>query len=234
MKIKHLLKSQNFLDIFGKYNLISAFFCIIIFSIISGQVISGKINELDEFLLGKLNGIFPSWFIYIAKVLYFLGEAEVAVFIVLFSLGILAWKKCWSEAQVVAVSSLTVLLLIDQVLKPLFDRDRPLDRLVDNIYGRSYPSGHASGNLLLYLLLAYILAFYFPKLKVYLYSIPIFLLILMGISSAYLRVHWVSDILAAYCVGYFLFVISQGFLKLLDKKYLKNPHSKAKTEKSHN
>jgi undecaprenyl-diphosphatase len=187
--------------------------------IISWQVISGNLQAFDEYLLQELDSVLPSWFIYIAKVFYFLGEAEVAVFIVLFSLGILVWKKCWAEAQVVAVSSLSVLLLIDQVLKPFFDRDRPLERLVENIYGRSYPSGHASGNLLLYFLLAYILSFYFPKFKVYFYLIAIFFLVLMGICSAYLRVHWVSDILAAYCVGYILFVIFAGFLRILAKKY---------------
>jgi undecaprenyl-diphosphatase len=223
MKIKHLLQPRNFLDIFGKYNLLSAVFCGIFLVIISWQVINGNISALDEDLLQTLNNIFPSWFVYIAKVFYFLGEAEVAVFIVLFSLGILVWKKCLPEAQVIALSSLSVLLLIDQVLKPFFDRDRPLERLVENIYGRSYPSGHASGNLLLYFLLAYILSFYFPKLKIYFYLIAVFFLVLMGICSAYLRVHWVSDILAAYCVGYILFVISVGFLKVLAKKYrLKN------------
>jgi undecaprenyl-diphosphatase len=219
MKIKHLFKPRNFIEIFGKYNLLSAIFCLFFFVIISWQVINGKINAFDESLLQILSNIFPAWFVYIAKVFYFLGEAEVAVFIVLFSLAILVWKKCLPEAQVVAVSSLSVLLLIDKILKPLFDRDRPLERLVENIDGRSYPSGHASGNLLLYFLLAYILSFYFPKFKVYFYVIAVFFLVLMGISSAYLRVHWFSDIVAAYCIGYILFTIAVGFLRILDKKY---------------
>jgi undecaprenyl-diphosphatase len=35
----------------------------------------------------------------------------------------------------------------------------------------------------------------------------------MGISSAYLRVHWVSDILASYCLGYIMFSLAITLLK---------------------
>lgn len=219
MKFKALLQFENFIKIVGKFNLLLSVFCLLSFAIISGLVVSGKINKLDEILLERLPEVLPLWFIYLSKGIYFLGEAEVAVFIVLFILGVLCWKKLWYEAQILAASSLGILLLIDKVLKPLFDRARPLGRLVDNIHGRSYPSGHASGNLLLYFFIAYILSSYFPKFKVYFYLIAIVLLILMGICSAYLRVHWVTDILGAYCVGYILFAISVGLLSLVDKKY---------------
>lgn len=219
MKLKALLKTKNLVKTFGKLNLSISVFCLLFFIIMSGLIISRKVDNFDEFILTQLSKIFPVWFVYISKGIYFLGEAEVAVFIVLFSLIILCYKKLWYEAQILAVSSLGILLLIDKVLKPLFNRDRPLERLVENINGKSYPSGHASGNLFLYLFLAYILSAYYPKFKVYFYLFAIFLLALMGISSAYLRVHWVTDILGAYCVGYIFFSIAIVWLKLFDKKY---------------
>lgn len=219
MKLKYIFKSSTFFEVFDKVNLIISFFCLTFLSWLSWQLVQEKLNEFDESFLQLLHDQLPSSFIHVAKLFYFLGEAEVAVFIVLFSLGILCWRLLWLEAQVVAASSLTVLLLIDQVLKPLFARDRPLGRLAENIHGRSFPSGHASGNLLLYFLLIYIISVRFPQQKIRLYVTASIMLLLMGLGSTYLRVHWLTDILAGYCVGYILFTLSVIFLKISDKKY---------------
>lgn len=218
MKVKHLLPSRKFINTFGKSNFFVCIFCLCFFLILSWQVKTGKINALDEYLLERIHNILPLWFVYISKGFYFLGEAEVAVFVVLFSLGFLCWKKYWEEAIALATSTGIVLLLIDKILKPLFNRERPLERLVDNINGKSFPSGHASGNLLLYFLLAYMLSSYFPKFKVYFYAIAVIITIFMGLGSAYLRVHWVTDILGAYCVGYILYSIAITFLKMFNQK----------------
>lgn len=203
----------------GKINLIISCACLGIFTWLSWQVVQENLTEWDESFLQVIHQILPSSFIYFAKGFYFIGEAEVAVFLVLLSLGILCWQRLWLEAQMVATSSLTVLLLVDKVLKPLFLRRRPLDRLVENVHGRSFPSGHASGNLLLYFLLIYIISIRFPQHKVKLYAIAIIILLLMGLSSIYLRVHWVTDILAGYCLGYLLFALCLIFLRISDKKY---------------
>jgi undecaprenyl-diphosphatase len=160
----------------------------------------------------------PEQFFYVARGFYFVGEAEVAVFIVLLSLGILCWKRYWLEAQVVAASSLGVLLLIDKLLKPLFYRRRPPEKLV-YVDGRSFPSGHATGNLLLYLLLAYILSARFPKYKFHFYSSAIALTLLIGLSSMYLRTHWLTDILGGYSLAFVLLTLAIGALKFSDPKY---------------
>jgi undecaprenyl-diphosphatase len=218
MQIKQIFKSDAFIEVFGKINLLISCFCLACFAWLSWQVIAENLNEFDESFLQLLHETLPSSFIYVAKPLYFLGEAEVAVFIVLLSLAILCWRRLWLEAQVVAASSLTVLLLIDKVLKPLFNRRRPLGRLVENIHGRSFPSGHATGNLLLYFLLVYIISVRFPKQKIKLYIIATIILLLMGLGSTYLRVHWLTDILGGYCLGYILFTLSLGFLRISAKK----------------
>ncbi len=215
-------KSKTFLLFFNlidKINLIITTVCIFCFGWLSWLVVQKKLDKFDEFFLKWLHEILPPSFIYIAKPIYFIGEAEVAVFLVLLSIGILVWKRLWLEAQTVAVSSLTILLLIDKVLKPLFYRRRPLGRLLDNIHGRSFPSGHASGNLMLYFLLIYIISVRFPQYRNILYAIATIVLILMGISSCYLRVHWITDILAGYCLGYIFFTVCIILLKISDKKY---------------
>jgi membrane-associated phospholipid phosphatase len=213
MRIKYLLKPKNFFNHLNKINLFFSSLALSFFIILSNLVVTGKLKIFDDYLLTTIHTTLPIWFIYIAKASYFVGEAEVAVFIVLFSLGFLVWKKYWEEAQVMALSTLSILILIDKILKPFFAITRPNNRLVENVFGNSFPSGHASGNLLLYFLLAYFFSESFPKFKVYFFSLAVFLIILMGISSAYLRVHWVTDILASYAVGYIMFIVSITLLK---------------------
>lgn len=213
MNIKYIIKPKNISKNISKIELFICSLLIIYFSTLSYFVTTGKLKELDEYLLTFIHESLPSWFIYIAKTSYFLGEAEVALFFVLFSLIVLVEKKMWKEAQVMAFSTLSILILIDKIFKPLFAIPRPLDRLIDNAFGNSYPSGHAAGNLLLYFLICYFISQSYPKLKVFLYGLAVFLLIIMGVSSAYLRVHWVTDIIASYAVGYFMFIVSITLLK---------------------
>ncbi|MCS7148241.1 MAG: phosphatase PAP2 family protein [Geminocystis sp.] len=214
MKLKYLIRSKNFIQYLDKSQLIVCTFCLICFSIISTFVVTGAASSLDENLLVLIRQELPDWFVYVARISYFLGEAEVAGVFVFISLVVLVKKRCWEEAKVTAFSTLAILILIDRILKPFFAIPRPSERLVANAFGKSFPSGHAAGNLLLYFLWCYFISQKYPRLKPFLYSLATFLIILMGISSAYLRVHWVSDILASYCLGYGIFSLAIAILKI--------------------
>lgn len=180
---------------------------------LSKLLMKGKLEEFDNNFLTALPEVLPENFIYFAKFFYFLGNAEVSALVVLTSLIILASQRRWVEARVVAFSSLGVLLLMDKILKPFFFRRRPLGRLVD-VDGRSFPSGHATGNIMLYFLLIYIFCAKFPQARLPLYILSFLILLMMGIASVYLRVHWITDILAGYCVGFILYTIALFYLKL--------------------
>jgi undecaprenyl-diphosphatase len=41
----------------------------------------------------------------------------------------------------------------------------------------------------------------------------------MGWASLYLQVHWATDIIAGFCVGYLAFTLSIFLLKTVDTKY---------------
>ena len=205
---KYLIKPKKIRKHIDRVNVFISIFCLTVLGILSYLVAHESIRSWDEEVLVTIKNILPEWFIYVAKVSYFLGEAEVTVFFVLFCLIYLVWKKYWCEAQVVAISCLSVLLLIDKVFKPFFRIRRPLGRLVSEITGYSYPSGHAAGNLLFYFLVAYIAAKIAPRYKVWFYGLATVAIGLMGVSIAYLRVHWISDVLASYCLGYILFTIA--------------------------
>ena len=137
----------------------------------------------------------------------------VAAFLIYFTK-----KRYFPEATVLAFSTLSILLTNDNLIKPFFLRLRPEDWLVE-VTGRSFPSGHVMGNTLLYFFVAYVLSFYYPERRKVFYAIAISLLLAISISTLYVRVHWITDIIAGYAVGYIWLVISLAILRLIDKKY---------------
>ncbi|MGP0128722.1 MAG: phosphatase PAP2 family protein [cyanobacterium endosymbiont of Rhopalodia musculus] len=182
------------------------------------EVVQGNFDAWDKTFIRWVRHFRQPGLLEFAQVSYLSGEAEVVIFFILGSLGFLFWKRCLKEAQVLAVSSLGIIILIDKVLKPSFTRIRPAPGLID-VHGNSYPSGHISGNFMLYLYVSYLISFRFPKLTIYLYSISTILTFFMGWASLYLHVHWATDIIAGLCVGYLAFTLSIFLLKTVDTKY---------------
>ena len=191
---------------------------LLLFICLTVAVVSGTIDAWDATFLEWARQLEHPSLMILARVSYFIGEAEVAVFIVIAGLGFLCWKRYWQEAQVLAISAMGVLLLIDQILKPWFARVRPAPGLID-VHGKSYPSGHVSGNLMLYLYLSYLVAFHFPKWGTFLYILSTILVALMGWASLYLNIHWVTDLIGGVCVAYLGFLFCITLLKSMSKKY---------------
>lgn len=78
----------------------------------------------------------------------------------------------------------------------------------------SYPSGHAMGSMVLYGFLAYILAIHYPRYARLVYSIAAILVMAIGFSRLYLGVHWPTDIIAGYGVGFLWVTLCITMLKL--------------------
>ena len=155
---------------------------------------------------------------YFLSVFYWIGDTQSAAVVVIISLAFLAWKRFWKEAITLGVATLSVLLFVDKILKPFFARHRPPERLDKSAGGYSFPSGHATGNVLLYFYLAYLLAARYPKYTIHIYAAISVFLILMGLSSMYLRVHWPTDVLAGYGFGYIWLTIALAILNFSGKK----------------
>ncbi len=100
---------------------------------------------------------------------------------------------------VVALSSLGLMSL----LKNTTQRHRPSDPLVPGITNFSFPSGHAFMSVAFYGLLIW-LAIYYVSVKWKRYAINAFLMLVIlviGFTRVYLRVHYASDVIAGYCAG---------------------------------
>jgi len=105
------------------------------------------------------------------------------------------------KISAIALSSLLIML----GLKLLFNRHRPLIPLLEPARGLSFPSGHAFMSTCFYGLLMLIIwkeEKPHPVLKWCLLVFVISLLLVIGFSRIYLRVHYFTDVIAGYCVGF--------------------------------
>lgn len=141
--------------------------------------------------------------------------------VVLVALISLIRQRYWSEVKALVFATLGILLLVDEVLKPLFDRPRPFKpRLVEDLSPDSFPSGHAAGNLVFYFYMSFVLVARYPQLAKYAYGLSTLLVLLIGFSSVYVKAHWATDILAGYGFGYLWLSISLGLLRFLTRKQI--------------
>lgn len=134
-------------------------------------------------------------------------------------------KHKWYSIKIpaIALSSLGLMFL----LKGLFDRERPSVPLLFHAKGLSFPSGHALMSVTFYGLLVY-MVFKGVKnkpLKWSLISLLIILIMIIGMSRVYLRVHYATDVIAGYCIGFLWLVFTVWMLNKIEK------HSKHKFDK---
>ena len=148
-----------------------------------------------------------------------LGDPDFVVVIVAISLGWLLWQRQRLKAGTLLIVCMGTLLL-NQGMKLAFARPRPLlwQRLIEETsYG--FPSGHALGSLVLYGFMGYVIADRYPRQARSIYSISVGLIALIGFSRLYLGVHYPTDILAGYAVG-FLWLITCIFASKLSSDRL--------------
>jgi membrane-associated phospholipid phosphatase len=106
-----------------------------------------------------------------------------------------AWARFFTFVMVGA-------LALDNVVKPLVGRPRPiLDQLVGG-RGASFPSGHATATTALLFAVSYFLASgRSPRIRAYIWATAILGSVLMAVTRVYLGVHWPTDVIAGVVLG---------------------------------
>lgn len=136
------------------------------------------------------------------KSVSFLGNHKFLVPANLFLIAGLLFLKMGNTAlrwAIAALSSLGIMSLI----KNLFQRPRPENPMVEGITNFSFPSGHALMGVVFYGLLIWLIRQNVRDHRVrnLLIAALVFLLLLIGFSRIYLRVHYTSDVIAGYGIG---------------------------------
>lgn len=123
-------------------------------------------------------------------------------------------KHKWYFIKIPSISLSSVLLM--SALKVLFNRQRPLIPLMEAARGLSFPSGHAMMSVTFFGLIIYFVyrKQFHPAIKITAISLLVILILSIGISRIYLRVHYASDVIAGFCMGVIWLTIS---IKVLNR-----------------
>ena len=154
---------------------------------------------------------------WIVSLTYYAGDTESAGVVTAIVLIYLLIKRWWQEGLWFAVATAGALVLVGEIFKPLFDKERPPFLDDPSVHGAAFPSGHATGNTILYLFIAYLLTTQFPKLSNQLHLIATGGLILMGLGSMRVGAHWLTDILGGYCLGFLWLMVCMTLLHASDR-----------------
>lgn len=150
----------------------------------------------------------------------FLGSEEYLLVVpVVVALALSFYKKLqWYGLKVLVVWLTTALL--NQVLKYLHQRPRPLLGLQE-ASGLSFPSGHAMIGGVFYGLVIYIIL-QTVKSQTWRWVLTILftgLILLLGWSRIYLRMHYATDVMAGYLTGALWLLLSLYLLGKVETRY---------------
>jgi len=193
----------------------SAIIALIVFSI---RKPIRKHKPIDMLIFDKIKPRVNTMNNNIMLVITFMGKHQflIPANLILIVYFLLVKKQTWFSIRVItiAISSLVLMLL----LKQLFQRKRPLSPLLKAAKGLSFPSGHAIMAVTFYGLLIYILqhSITIDGLKWLVTFLIILLIVLIGLSRVYLRVHYASDVAAGFIIGLLWLLLSLAVLKWLE------------------
>ena len=175
---------------------------------------NGPITNLDTLLNTKLQLL---WNPLLNNIMIFITRIADTIPLIILSvilLAILIYKKRLYHSLLLA-SALIIGEIFKQTIKFLIQRARPENALI-HAEGFSFPSGHATTAIIFFSLLIYFFKDNIKNklLKNLFIAANITLILLIGFSRIYLGVHWLSDVIAVFCLGLFLVI----FLSLISDR----------------
>lgn len=174
---------------------------------LSEEVLEKEAFAFDQTILLKIHTLANPTLDFVMLNVTKLGNPNFMIVLVCVSLFYFWQKRYYVETRTFLIACLGAFVLNTE-LKVFFSKPRP--RLWVSLISErtfSFPSGHALGSLVVYGFIAYVLTRMYPKNQFLIYSLAVFLIVIIGFSRLYLGVHWPTDIIAGYGVG-FLWLMS--------------------------
>lgn len=149
-----------------------------------------------------------------AKAFDVVGSTWVTAPVSVVVAGYLLWRARW-EALAFWVLAMTASQLLIGPMKALYERERPPLPLVETS-GYSFPSGHAVAGAAIVLSLVIVLVRAGPRRR-NLEMIAVGFAVAMAMSRVYLRVHWLSDVVAGAALGAAVAIAAAAFVHWADE-----------------
>jgi membrane protein DedA with SNARE-associated domain/membrane-associated phospholipid phosphatase len=183
----------------------------------------------DERSLDMSRDIQSGFLTDLAKVVTVLGRWQVAAGFLAVAIVLVGWMRRWYDAAVLASGFIASQVAVP-IVKDAVDRPRPADPLTDVGSSASFPSGHAA-TAVAYVALAVVAARALSSNvnRSALMVIAIVLAALIGLSRAYLRLHYLSDVIGGWALGAFCFSFCAALALVISfLRHNKPPASEAK------
>jgi undecaprenyl-diphosphatase len=186
------------------------------------EVLEGDTERFDRAVLVWIDGHATPWLDQAALEVTALGDTLVVFLLTVVSATLLAvvGRRAYAWLVLLAVGGAAV---INPTLKAIFGRERPrvFEWVVpDGTSSAAYPSGHALMSMVTLVTLAFVVHRLSTRrwIDVSATLVAGVLILLIGLSRLYLGVHYPSDVLAGYAVGFvwavFCALAVEGFARL--------------------
>lgn len=190
---------------------VRASFAVLIF-VMLGYVVKfypEVLTEFDNIIQSTIRGSLPALATHIFSTITVIGNTSTQVALVIIVSAFLLKHKWYAEGSFVAISGILAGIVIS-AFKHIYQRPRPSIEHLVHAGGFSFPSGHSLGTMLIIGSLIIIIGQRVKnqQLKVILQTLLGLIIFLVGLSRIYLGVHYPTDVIAGFTLGY-------GLLNLL-------------------
>lgn len=203
-----------------KKSLIISIIFLIGFIIITILLLTNNLYLFDNYIYKIFLNIRSNGLTYIMKTITYMGNTIPVIIILIIFLIFFNQKD-----RLLLGSSMIITLIINQIIKYTIRRPRPPieERLITQ-GGYSYPSGHSMMALCLYGVLIYLVLKNIKntKLKIILITFLVIIILAIGISRIYVRVHYPSDVLAGFLLTISIIIININILEYLFRGQIEN------------
>ncbi|HWJ79757.1 MAG TPA: phosphatase PAP2 family protein [Niallia sp.] len=157
----------------------------------------------DTVIIDFLQTIFPSSMHSIFEGISYLGT-KIGIGIV--ALLFIIWLV-WKAKDFVGIATFVLCVglgnIMNNWIKDVIERPRPITASLEDADSFSFPSGHAMVGLLLYLFIAHLLSKEIKRnsRKLVLAGVALLLILLIGISRIVLGAHYPTDVIGGYLIG---------------------------------
>ena len=214
------------MDKITKRKIVLIVILLVLFFILTGLVVTGKMDVLDKSLFELLIKLKCKPLTNILYVITEIGSTIGVIIVLITSLISFIKTKKLSDFKYVLMNTIIGVLLMKGI-KEIVRRVRPSWKWIKE-GGYSYPSGHTISAVLLYGTLLLIVSKNVQgKLRKPLIAFLSIMMILIPISRIYFGVHYLTDVLASVILGFIILIITNI---IMDKEYY--IHDKNKDRKT--
>jgi len=188
-----------------KYKKIMLIIGFIIFTIMGFMVRNSSEGIFfDVSVLDYIQGLNNKTLFNIMKLISLIGSFNFLIPTLVIVIIYMLRKRTYYQVKILVANSLGSWIL-NFLIKALVNRTRPLDYFLVDQSGLSFPSGHSMVTMSLYMSIAYLISNRYPENKRTIYSISMILIFIMGFSRLYLGVHWPTDVIGGFIIGFIFY-----------------------------